>query len=76
MLCALILKLAGVEDQVVAEEYALTSVGLEPYKEAIRKRLGTQPVFEEGGESARVGMENMLSSTYVPVLSIRGGGGR
>lgn len=54
----------------MAEEYALTSVGLEPFKEAIRMRLGRLPMFEKGGETARQGMENMLSSTYVITCEI------
>lgn len=71
VVCALILALAGVEDRLVAEEYALTAVGLEPFKDAIRQRLEKTPVFVKGDESARVGMENLLSSTYV-LISLGG----
>lgn len=65
VVCALILALAGVEDRLVAEEYALTAVGLVPFMDEIRKRLEGMPMFCKGDESARVGMKNLLSSTYV-----------
>lgn len=64
-MCALILALAGVEDRVVAEEYALTTVGLMGFRDAIEKRLEGMPMFAKGDESARAGMGNLLSSTYV-----------
>ena len=36
---ALILSLAGVPEHEIAEEYALTNIGLEPYKPTVRKYL-------------------------------------
>lgn len=51
------------DDGIVAEEYALTEIGFEPFKEAIRAHLVTQPRFAKGDEEARRGLENMLSST-------------
>lgn len=38
---ALILSLAGVPKQEVAEEYALTNTGLEPYRPVVRKVLAS-----------------------------------
>ncbi|KAH0604686.1 uncharacterized protein H6S33_006354 [Morchella sextelata] len=63
VVCALLLMLAGVDDEFVAAEYALTEVGLEPFKQAIRERLLGRPQFVKGDEEARRGLENMLSST-------------
>lgn len=63
VICALLLMLAGVDDELVAAEYALTEVGLEPFKQAIRERLLGRPQFVKGDEEARRGLENMLSST-------------
>lgn len=63
VMCALLLLLAGVPDEVVALEYALTEVGLKPFKQAIRERLLERPQFVKGDEEARRGLENMLSST-------------
>ncbi|RPB09579.1 hypothetical protein P167DRAFT_492300, partial [Morchella conica CCBAS932] len=63
VVCALLLMLAGVDDELVAAEYALTEVGLEPFKQAIRERLLGRPQFMKGDEEARRGLENMLSST-------------
>lgn len=65
VVCALILTLAGVEDKIVANEYALTTMGLIGFREMIKKRLEVMPMFAKGDESARVAMENLLSSTYV-----------
>ena len=38
---ALILSLAGVPEHQIAEEYALTNIGLEPYKPMVRKFLAS-----------------------------------
>lgn len=71
-MCALILALAGVEDSIVAEEYALTAVGLVPFMDRIKERLEGMPMFSKGDESAKVGMSNLLSSTYVLILGGEG----
>lgn len=42
---ALILSLAGVPKQEIAEEYALTNTGLEPYRPVVRKVLASMSNF-------------------------------
>lgn len=57
---------------MVAEEYALTAVGLVPFMDKIKERLEGMPMFSKGDESAKVGMSNLLSSTYVLILGGEG----
>lgn len=57
---------------MVAEEYALTAVGLVPFMDKIKERLEGMPMFSKGDESAKVGMNNLLSSTYVLILGGEG----
>jgi hypothetical protein len=57
--------LAGVEDDIVAEEYALTTRGMAGVREAIWEHLMRQPLFVKGDEEAVRGVENMLSSRFV-----------
>ena len=51
MLIALILKLAGVDDEIVAQEYQLTEVGLGPMREEIVQHLLGYP--STGGERGK-----------------------
>ena len=62
VITALILLLAGVDQEVIAEEYALTTLGMESVKEAIWDHLIKQPLFAKGDAVAIQGLENMLSS--------------
>ncbi|TFK20369.1 hypothetical protein FA15DRAFT_599906 [Coprinopsis marcescibilis] len=49
---ALMLKLAGVEDELIAQDYALTRVGREPAREMIMARLSKEPLFASNNEAA------------------------
>ncbi|KAF8592198.1 hypothetical protein K439DRAFT_1643807 [Ramaria rubella] len=60
VLAALILKLAGVDNEVIAEDYALTRVGREPQSAVIMARLAKEPIFAENKDAAF----SMLSSRH------------
>lgn len=61
VLAALLLKLAGVDDDTIAEDYALTRVGREPAREMVMARLARMPMFAANNEAAL----NMLTSRCV-----------
>lgn len=65
LLAALLLSLAGVDDEAIAEEYALTDQGLAPLRELFVTRLLANPVLE-GDE---VGVRNMVSSKRENMLA-------
>ncbi|GJE84293.1 tyrosine-protein phosphatase [Phanerochaete sordida] len=65
VLAALLLKLAGVDDDTIAEDYALTRVGREPARETVMARLAKMPLFASDSEAAL----NMLSSRKEVMLS-------
>ena len=54
-------QLAGVDDDAIARDYALTRVGREPAREMVMRRLSLVPFFASNTEGAL----NMLSSRYV-----------
>lgn len=58
VLVALVLKLVGVEDRVIAEEYALTELGLAQWREMIVEYL-SQDLEMHGG---REGAERMIGA--------------
>jgi protein tyrosine/serine phosphatase len=59
VLCALILSLCGVDDDVVAHEYSLTEVGLTTeWKEAVIEHLMRNQSLKTDAEGAR----NLISS--------------
>ena len=58
VLAALMLELVGVEDEVIAEEYQLTEVGLGHWKEQMIEMLLKDPVMEGKREYA----ENMIGA--------------
>ncbi|KAI0677306.1 protein-tyrosine phosphatase-like protein [Trametes maxima] len=74
ILAAILLKLAGVDDETIAQDYALTRVGREPAREMIMKRLSKVPYFATNSEAAL----NMFSSetmlAFLQLLSDRYGG--
>ncbi|KAL1946463.1 hypothetical protein VTO73DRAFT_14567 [Trametes versicolor] len=76
VLAALLLKLAGVDDETIARDYALTRVGREPAREMIMKRLSKVPYFATNTEAAL----NMFSSraetmvAFLQMLQTRYGG--
>ena len=62
VICALVLSLCGVDDEVVAHEYSLTEVGLTTeWKAAVIEHLMDNPVLQ--GNMA--GALNMISARYV-----------
>jgi hypothetical protein len=65
VLAALLLKLAGVNDDTIAEDYALTRVGREPARETVLARLAKMPMFASNNERAM----NMLTSRSVYAFS-------
>ncbi|EAU84322.2 hypothetical protein CC1G_01318 [Coprinopsis cinerea okayama7 len=66
VLAALILKLAGVEDDLVAQDYALTRVGREPAREMIMKRLAKEPLFASNNEAAL----NMFTCRHETMMAV------
>ncbi|RXW24710.1 hypothetical protein EST38_g1196 [Candolleomyces aberdarensis] len=52
IMAAILLKLAGVEDDIIAQDYALTRVGREPAREMIMARLSKEPLFASNNEAA------------------------
>ncbi|KAJ3527339.1 hypothetical protein NMY22_g9825 [Coprinellus aureogranulatus] len=52
IMAAIFLKLAGVEDDVIAQDYALTRVGREPARAMIMTRLSKEPLFASNNEAA------------------------
>ncbi|KAF8969321.1 protein-tyrosine phosphatase-like protein [Flammula alnicola] len=52
IMAAIILKLAGVEDEAISKDYALTRVGREPAREMIMARLSKEPLFASNNEAA------------------------
>jgi len=69
ILSALLLKLAGVDNQLVAEEYALTRVGREPAREKIMARLRGEPLFASNSE-AILNMFSCRTDTMLAFLSL------
>ena len=62
IITALILGLAGVDDNTISKEYALTEVGLGPLKEIMMNHL-----LEEGSLGGDRGKaEKMISARYIP----------
>lgn len=53
-------QLAGVDDEAIARDYALTRVGREPARAMVMERLAKVPFFASNTEGAL----NMLSSRY------------
>jgi Tyrosine phosphatase family len=71
VICAIILKLMGVEDEVIAREYELTTIGLRRDHSKILAAIaheGSLPAREAYNRdgSFREGILNMLSSKYIP----------
>lgn len=46
------IKLAGVDDELISRDYALTRVGREPAREMIMARLSKEPLFASNNEAA------------------------
>jgi len=52
VIAAILLKLAGVDDDAIANDYSLTRVGREPAREMIMARLSKEPLFASNNEAA------------------------
>ncbi|KAI0941349.1 hypothetical protein AcV7_002949 [Taiwanofungus camphoratus] len=52
VLAAILLKLAGVNDDQIAEDYALTRVGREPARQVVMARLAKVPMFASNSAAA------------------------
>ncbi|KAF8204637.1 protein-tyrosine phosphatase-like protein [Pholiota molesta] len=52
IMAAIILKLAGVDDEQISHDYALTRIGREPAREKIMARLSKEPLFASNNEAA------------------------
>jgi len=69
ILAAILLKLAGVDDQRIAEDYALTRVGREPVREMVMARLAKEPLFASDNEAA-LNMFSCRHETMIAFLSL------
>lgn len=69
ILAALLLKLAGVNDEIIAEDYALTRVGREPAREKIMARLRKEPLFASNNEAV-LNMFSCRPDTMLAFLSV------
>jgi hypothetical protein len=53
VICALILSMCGVEDEVVAHEYSLTEMGLQSRHAEFMKYLVLEPALKDNAAGAR-----------------------
>ncbi|KAA1473441.1 hypothetical protein DENSPDRAFT_839914 [Dentipellis sp. KUC8613] len=65
ILAAILLMLAGVDDETIAQDYALTRIGREPMREAVMARLSREPIFIQNPDAAL----NMFSSRHETMLA-------
>ncbi|KAI5120677.1 hypothetical protein M0805_006966 [Coniferiporia weirii] len=65
VIAAILLSLAGVDDEVIAGDYELTRIGREPVRDMILKRLAKEPIFAENKDAAL----NMLTSRRETMLA-------
>ncbi|KAK7695400.1 hypothetical protein QCA50_000036 [Cerrena zonata] len=65
VIAAILLKLAGVSDSDIAEDYSLTRVGREPSREKVMARLTKEPLFASNSEAAL----NMFTSRPETMLA-------
>ncbi|CZR62857.1 related to protein-tyrosine phosphatase [Phialocephala subalpina] len=66
VICALVLSLCGVDDEVVAHEYSLTEVGLTTeWKEAVLEHLSHNPALKGNPEGAK----NLISAKAANMLA-------
>jgi len=65
LMAAILLKLAGIDDEDVSRDYALTRVGREPAREMIMTRLAKEPLFASNNEAAL----NMFTCRHETMLS-------
>ncbi|CZT06774.1 related to protein-tyrosine phosphatase [Rhynchosporium graminicola] len=58
----ILLSLLGLEPQIIAEEYALSDIGLHPIREAVVDRVMKSLVFAKSGGGGRVRAERMVGA--------------
>jgi len=73
---ALVLKLAGVENEAIAKDYALTRIGREPQRALIMSRLAKEPVFIENRAAALKMLESRAETmlAFLDLLNEKYGG--
>jgi hypothetical protein len=69
LFAAILLKLAGVDDEQIAIDYSLTRVGREPMREKVMARLQKEPLFAENNEAA-LNMFTCRKETMLAFLSL------
>ncbi|KAJ6583775.1 protein-tyrosine phosphatase-like protein [Mycena sp. CBHHK59/15] len=52
VIAAILLKLAGVDNEAISNDYALTRIGREPARAMIMERLSKEPLFASNNEAA------------------------
>jgi len=60
IIAAILLKLAGVKDELIADDYSLSRVGREPVRAMVMARLSKEPLFASDNQAAL----NMLTSRH------------
>ncbi|KAJ7774097.1 protein-tyrosine phosphatase-like protein [Mycena olivaceomarginata] len=65
VIAAILLKLAGVDNDVIAQDYALTRIGREPARAMIMERLNKEPLFASNSEAAL----NMFTCRDITMLA-------
>ncbi|KAL5530050.1 hypothetical protein ACEPAF_6307 [Sanghuangporus sanghuang] len=65
VIAAILLSLAGVDDEIIADDYELTRIGREPVRTKILQRLSKEPIFAENKDAAL----NMLTSRRETMLA-------
>ncbi|KAF5393165.1 hypothetical protein D9757_001236 [Collybiopsis confluens] len=69
ILAALILKLVGVDDTDISNDYSLTRIGREPARAKIMERLSKEPIFASNNEAALV-MFTCRPETMLALLNL------
>ncbi|KAJ3782657.1 protein-tyrosine phosphatase-like protein [Lentinula aff. detonsa] len=76
VMAAILLKLAGVDNAVIANDYSLTRIGREPARAKIMERLSKEPLFASNNEAALIMFtcreETMLA--FLELLDTKYGG--
>jgi len=65
IVAAILLKLAGVDNHLIAKDYSLTRVGREPDREKVLRRLMKEPMFAANAEAAM----RLLTSRYETMIA-------
>jgi len=69
VIAAILLKLAGADDEAIAKDYALTRVGREQNRKIIMARLSKEPLFASNNEAA-LNMFTCRSGTMTAFLEL------